>query len=1021
MKSPPSLPVVLGCLLLCGAVAAGEVTVTTESATSVAIANKHLTLRFDLTKGTYQALDRSDGSVCLREAFWSIDDWSSRDAGVSHQWQTATIDDELGTGKTLTILSKTRGQPERLLQVAVYDDAPFVAMAGGLHNTTGKPVQVKAIRPLAGGTPFPDLDKEHNFRIIDGYGGAEPLEWGATAYTAVHRSNAVQSRNNLLVTFGENLTRRSLTIGGLTYTDYEKFAQIRQPRRTELASGPDGRKSLMGYLDLAGDRIDESATGPTLKLLEGEFQEHPHFGRLWCPELSTYALGKDRVVVQASGLKPDHPYTLGFSWWNMEMRSGNKPPRVQSIVIDQGPDTPRHVLLDSRELPLWSDPEKREAEQAEIPLPRGAYPTGTMRILVERVSGDPRVAISELWLRDGEAAPLLPSKPTAIDECRRPRRQFDLQLYADDPVGKRVGPGTHYLPGDRFYLDFITHNPFESLEGYGQSVRKAQQIALSMYDFPTVCLWYAHHKGYGGGAAVNTSVGAVAEAAAIKASGFLNYARAAVRLVPDTYEKNSQQGWWDEAHFQALGSSNLGDFPGGQYQEPYETTKKWGRAVTDLGCIPLMYCQTGFRSEDYAETFPGHMLFNKTHAWQNPEKTIPPDDEKQWAFPWGKAASLWSYDYTDPGFLAHLNDVYANYAGGGIKGLMFDYPASGWASGGGMEDASSTTAAAFRTIFRLPHEALGPESYVHERNMERGSDVTLGVIASQRTENDSDHINRNVVTRCGLRWYKNRVVVNYDTDSKNLLRAKSRDELRSLLTMSYTVTGRLLLANSFKQFPPETLHDLTRIYPFHRTPLTARPVDALTRKYPRVYDFRISPQWHQVVLYNTERETDTTVSVDLAGNTAEGALGLDPEQSYHVYDFWNDRYLGAIPGGAALTQKLRPNEARMLSVREMRPHPQVVSTDRHVMQGLLELDQLRWDADERTLSGTVRLPAGDPVTIMIVTNGFQAATCAADDPVRATLEVADPGSPVVKLRLATDGNRVIQWRVRFHPAAASGR
>ena len=302
--------------------------------------------------------------------------------------------------------------------------------------------------------------------------------------------------------------------------------------------------------------------------------------------------------------------------------------------------------------------------------------------------------------------------------------------------------------------------------------------------------------------------------------------------------------------------------------------------------------------------------------------------------------------------------------------------------------------------------------------MERGSDVTLGVIASQRTENDSAHINRNVVTRCGLRWYKNRVVVNYDTDSKNLLRAKSRDELRSLLTMSYTVTGRLLLANSFKQFPPATLHDLTRIYPFHRTPLTARPVDALTSKYPRIYHFRISPQWHQIVFYNTEREKKVTVAVDLSGNTAEGALGLDPAQTYHVYDFWNDRYLGALPGGGALKQDLRPNEARMLSVREVLPHPQVVSTDRHLMQGLFELDQLRWDAGERTLSGTVRLPAGDPVTITIATNGFQTATFSADVPVRATLEVAEPGSPVAKLRLAADDNRVVQWQVGFRPATS---
>lgn len=1012
MKIHQALP---GLCLLFGSVSVAKVTVTSPSKSLVAISNDLLSLRFNLEHGTYEAVDLADDTVSLRGASWSIDEWSSRDTGTTHQWTSEPVRDELGEGKMLVILSRSPKQPELHLAVTVYDEEPFAALAGGLHNTTDKAMQVKEIRPVAGGTPFPNVDKRANFRIVDGFGGGEPLEWGATAWTPVHRSNAVASRNNLALTFGADATRRTLTMGGLTYADYEKFAEIRQPRRTELAAGPDGKESLLCHLDFTGETKDGVGDGPRLKLVDGELESHPHFGRFWCPEFSTYAAGKEQVIVEASGLKPDQDYTLGFSWWNMEKRSRKEKPRIQSIVVDQGPGTPRHVLLENRRLPIWSNPEKKVAEQGELTVPRDAYASGRMRILVERAGEDPKVSISELWLRDGAAAPLLTSTPTALDDGERPRKEFDLQLFADDPVGKRVEPGMRYVPADRFYLDFVTRNPFESLELYGRSVRKAQKITLSMYDFPTVCLWYAHHKGFGGGGATNTSVGAVAEAEAIKASGFLNYSRAAVRLVPDTYAKNTQQGWWDEEHFRKLGSSNLGDFPGGQYEEPYETTRKWGQAVTGLGCIPLMYCQTGFRSEDYAEAFPEHMLFNKTHAWQDPAKTIAPDNERAWAFPWGKAASLWTYDYTDPGFLKHLHDVYGNYSGGGIKGLMFDYPASGWASGGGMEDASSTTAAAFRTIFRLPHELLGPQSYVHERNMVRGSDVTLGVIASQRTENDTDRINASVVSRCGLRWYKNRVVVNYDTDSKNLLKAagRSRDELRSLLTMSYTVTGRLLLANSFTQMSPEMLHDLTRIYPFHTTPLTARPVDAFTSKHPRVYHFRVGPQWHQVVFYNTERGQETPVSVRLSGRTSEGALGLDPAKSWHVYDFWNDRYVGIVSGADSLQQKLRPNEARMLTVRAVLDRPQVISTDRHLMQGTIECQDIKWNSDAMTLTGKIRLPAGDPVTLTIAANGMKAVNCSAEESVRAGMKPAPGADGLVRLRVEADENREAAWSVKF--------
>ena len=83
------------------------------------------------------------------------------------------------------------------------------------------------------------------------------------------------------------------------------------------------------------------------------------------------------------------------------------------------------------------------------------------------------------------------------------------------------------------------------------------------------------------------------------------------------------------------------------------------------------------------------MLFNKRHAW----KGEPVDTEGEmfttWENTWTRNGKVvWGYDYTDPDFLSHMRQVYANLKAGGIKGLMFDYPASGWAKAGGMEDGN---------------------------------------------------------------------------------------------------------------------------------------------------------------------------------------------------------------------------------------------------------------------------------------------------------------------------------------------
>ena len=505
--------------------------------------------------------------------------------------------------------------------------------------------------------------------------------------------------------------------------------------------------------------------------------------------------------------------------------------------------------------------------------------------------------MSEIWLRDGSAKPLYPDTLTPVKDCIVPRVSYTANLFAMDPVGKKVDPGSTYLPDDNFYINFDTEDPFTALEDYGKRVSSAQGIKLSMYDFPTVCLWYAEVSFFGKSNAENSTPGAVNEMKHIKNSGFLNYSRAAVRLVPDSYLPDNQQGWWDDKHWQ-MEETDRNASHNGRYIEPYETSEKWGNAVTELGGIPLTYFQTGYRSEDYAKQYPGHMLFNKTYAWKGEPVDTTGEIFTKWENTWTRNGRVvWGYDYTDPEFLDHLTDVYKNLKKGNIKGLMFDYPESGWAKDGGMEDEYSTTAAAYRNIFKYANEGLGPEAYVHERNMVTGADIAIGHVASMRTENDTDEMDSVTVTRCGLRWYKNRVLTNMDTDSKSIVRYEAnRDKVRSILTMGYVVSGRFLLANSFSDFSPATLRDITRTFPYHTENKSARPVDAFVSPSPMVYDFEVDKTWHQVTFYNPDEKNDRLIGINMSGQPVDGALGLDKNKSYHVYDFWNDKYCGIIKG-----------------------------------------------------------------------------------------------------------------------------
>ena len=79
---------------------------------------------------------------------------------------------------------------------------------------------------------------------------------------------------------------------------------------------------------------------------------------------------------------------------------------------------------------------------------------------------------------------------------------------------------------------------------------------------------------------------------------------------------------------------------------------------------------------------------------------------------------------------------------------------------------------------------------------------------------------------------------------------------------------------------PEQLHDLSRIYPIHAAPRSARPLDAFTREdgIPRIYDLAIDKTWHQLAFYNPDVKANGTIGVDLGKDSSFGGMGLNSRQ-----------------------------------------------------------------------------------------------------------------------------------------------
>ena len=566
-----------------------------------------------------------------------------------------------------------------------------------------------------------------------------------------------------------------------------------------------------------------------------------------------------------------------------------------------------------------------------------------------------------------------------------------MGFRAEDPVGRLVDPGQTYWSDDTFYLDVWTADPFAALERYGRAMRVANNAKPNVYDFPVLCGWSV-------GAMsrlpnINNSKLLVGEWEAANKCGFTRYTKVAIRLEPDFYcyaNGNTEQGWWDDEHWARFG----------HLVPPYETMAKWCAALQEKGGIPYLYFQVGLPSDDYARAFPGHMLFNDIGRLAVSHRHHEP---------------LVGFDYTDPEFQQRTLAMWKRLRSEGVRGIKFDYPETGWRPEGGFENRYATAAFAYRETYRLCREGLGADAFLDERNLGESDrpclDLTAGLVDTQRNWRDSNRFAPAMVTISGLRWYKNRTVFNYFPDTKTVHDCTS--ELRqSMLTMIFLTSGRIDLATSFSRFTPEIVQDFSRIYPVYREPFTARPLDAFAGVTdPQVYDLELTPDWHQVALFNTGNESGT-VSAPLSGDRAgAGAIGLDPTASYYVYDFWGDTFVGRLSGSATVEQKLQPLCCAMLSVRKVQSNPQVLSTNRHVLQGWVELADVKWDASKQ-LTGKADLIGGEPMRIVLAGNGLKPVKATAEG-ADATIETHAAAADLAILTLRRPDNGRVSWRVEY--------
>ncbi|MDA3926084.1 MAG: alpha-galactosidase [Kiritimatiellae bacterium] len=258
--------------------------------------------------------------------------------------------------------------------------------------------------------------------------------------------------------------------------------------------------------------------------------------------------------------------------------------------------------------------------------------------------------------------------------------------------------------------------------------------------------------------------------------------------------------------------------------------------------------------------------------------------------------------------------------------------------------------------------------------------------------------------RCTLNQvFANNIVFFIDPDTLMVGDYIGLEQAR-LATTVVALPGQMMFSgDKLAELKPERMRLLQQALPV----CDVRPLDLYpTFSMLPIWDLKVHRsfgEWDVVALFNWS-EQEAGVGFDFA------EIGLDPLAAYVVDEFWTRTFQG--------TQKTRfempvpAHGVRLLAVHRALPHPQFMSSDRHVTQGAVELTDLAWDAASRTLSGGVKAVKGFPLTLRFLTPpGFTFDSAKAES--GATCQTKTDEKGVLNLTITSSSSQTVPFSLKW--------
>ena len=648
--------------------------------------------------------------------------------------------------------------------------------------------------------------------------------------------------------------------------------------------------------------------------------------------------------------------------------------------------TREEVVVDKRipvsmEVDLGKEPNDLRVLGCDGLTPAGQERTSyTFLAMAEPVN---RSGVVAGWLTNDRASGVVLSKPTGARVLVEGRSEYGNLL---------IEPGQD-ARGETFAVGHFD-DTLAGLEEYAGAIAKRYNIKLPA--IPSgYCTWYS--KPYGG-ASDEEHIAELAQFCRKELTKF-------------GFEVLQIDDKWQVSRRDFTGHNPKGPYPNGM--EPTAATIRAAGMTPGLWLIPTGWDPNRPVLEEHQDWFVHKndgSIYTVTWAGSCLDMTHPQAREflsqvvsritRQWGYKYIKIDGLWT------GMAVKILYPRPDYRDDGLGDAVF-------------HNRAKTNVEAYRDGLRLVRNAAGDDVYILGCNVAqnmRTLGASVGLVDAMRIGRDIQASWSKIVpsAEMGSRLYfmHNRLWHN-DPDCLMLRDPLTLDQARAWGSW-IAISGQLNIVSEWLPgLPAERLDIVKRSMPNHG--LCARPVDLFESPMARIWHLRAGagPQQKDVIaLFNWDEKKADAVRID--------PLRLDlPDagKGYVGFDYWANEFVPPFTG--AMELELRPSSCRIISVQPLRERPMLVSTSRHITQGIVDVIEHNWDAARNELAGKSDVVGGDPYELRIYApvqgDSWRAGSAEISDVDRkAGVAIkTEQAGPEIRVTIDSPENRRVSWKIGF--------